>query len=413
MMDTTSTDISSLADTLAQTIQEVVQDCMIPEEQVMVEPLLEPSPEAYDDSQICDELSELSIDDLLTESLPFSVGRTSGLDSPTDLFEPTEAIEPHQDAVDEALTQAPSSDSEPMPALEPIHLPRQPEPTHLLRPIYFNLALSGGSVKGISHVGALKVLEERGLLDLKQLKSIAGTSAGSLLGMLIVLGFSLDEIWQFLYELDITRLMDPNPLLFLQRCGVESGQILHNFFEKILTQSTNIKHINFRQLYELTSIHYTVVGSCLTTKEAVYYDHINTPNFKVSMAVRISISMPGFFTPVSIGDRKYIDGAILDDYPMGLFADRLDETIGIMITNEFNTEYQYPEEYFRAVLNLFLYKHFFKAAEKWSANTIFVTKSAPGVNLFSFDIDQSTKKKLYQNGLDAAIDFCEKTHPSL
>ena len=394
MMDTTSTDASSpkaqLAHTLALTVQELMID------------LPPTSPEADNESQICDDISELSINDL---------------------FGPIETAKLHEEATDEVIEEGSSTDGELILAIEPVPEPVIPSEPILLpntlsrsehtsqRPIYFNLALSGGSVKGISHVGALKVLEERGLIDLKQLKSIAGTSAGSLLGMLIVLGFSLDDIWQFLYELDITKLMDPNPLLFLQRCGVESGQILHNFFEKILTQSTNIKHINFRQLYELTGIHYTVVGSCLTTKEAVYYDYLNTPNFKVSMAVRISISMPGFFTPVSIGDRKYIDGAILDDYPMGLFADRLDETVGIMITNEFNTEYQYPEEYFRAVLNLFMYKHFYKAAEKWSSNTIFVAKSAPGVNLFSFDIDQVTKKQLYQNGFDAAIEFCNTHHP--
>ena len=37
------------------------------------------------------------------------------------------------------------------------------------------------------------------------------------------------------------------------------------------------------------------------------------------MAIRISISMPGFFTPVTIDNKKYIDGAILDNYPINFF----------------------------------------------------------------------------------------------
>ena len=164
-----------------------------------------------------------------------------------------------------------------------ININIQPEPD----PQYKNLVLSGGSVKGIAHIGALKKLVDEKLIVLNKLKAVAATSVGSLFALLIVLGFSIEEIWNFILYLDMKKMVNPDFFLFLKKCGFDNGQIIYNLFEEILTKKTNIKHINFRQLHELTKIHLTVVGSCLTTKEPVYYDHINTPNFKVSITALI------------------------------------------------------------------------------------------------------------------------------
>ncbi|AQN68265.1 patatin-like phospholipase [Saudi moumouvirus] len=273
---------------------------------------------------------------------------------------------------------------------------------------YKNLVLSGGSVRGISHIGAIKVLIDKKILDLKKLEAVAGTSAGSIIGLLIVLGFDIDEIWEFVLELDMKKVVNPDIFLVLSKCGVETGRILYNLFEEILYTKTNHKHINFKQLYEITKIRFIVVGSCLTTKKPIYYDYINTPNFKVSMAIRISIGMPLFFAPIDIDGNKYIDGAILDNYPISLFNKELDKTIGILICNEYNTNYKYFEQYFFAVINLFMHQYYLKTADQYVENTICVNKSPDNVFIFNFDLDNETKKKIFNCGVEAAQEFIEK-----
>lgn len=277
-----------------------------------------------------------------------------------------------------------------------------------INPQYKNLVLSGGSIKSISQIGAIKKLIDEKLIDISKLKALAGTSAGSLIGLLIVLGFSIDEIWEFIYCLNMGNMVKPDILLFLRKCGVETGQIIHNLIEEILTKKTGIKHINFRQLYEITNVHFTVVGSCLTTKQIIYYDHINTPNFKVSMAIRISIGIPGFFIPITIENKKYIDGGVLNNYPMNLFDDKLEETIGILICNEFNTNYKYPEQYFMAVMNLFMYNYYEKTAKQYASNTIYINKTIDGVSMVNFDIDNNIKIELYNCGIEAVEEFIKK-----
>ena len=161
-------------------------------------------------------------------------------------------------------------------------------------PKYKNLVLSGGSIKGISHIGSIKKLVDAKLLDLKKLKCVTGTSSGALLGCLIVLGFTIEEIWQFILCIDLNKLIRPDIFMILNKCGVETGQIIHNLFEEIITRKTNIKHINFEQLFELTKIHFIVVGSCLTTKETIYYDYIKTPNFKVLLRLEFRLVCQDF-----------------------------------------------------------------------------------------------------------------------
>ena len=273
---------------------------------------------------------------------------------------------------------------------------------------YINLVLSGGSVKGISHLGAIKKLIDEKLIDLTKLKAIAGSSIGSLLALLIVLGFTIDEIWEFIYNLNIEKMMKPNFCLLLEKCGIETGQSICNLLEEIIYRKTNIKHITFKQLYEITNIHYTIVGSCLTTKEVVYFDHIKTPLLKVSMAIRISISIPGLFTPVTINNKKYIDGAILNNYPMNIFEKEMDKTIGVLIGNEYNTDFKYPEEYVLAIMNLFMCNYYEKSAQKYSNNTVLVNKIPKKVSVFGFNIDNETKIDLYNCGIEAVNDFVNK-----
>ena len=275
-------------------------------------------------------------------------------------------------------------------------------------PLYHNLVLSGGSLKGVSHIGALARLSQEGLIDLRRIKAIAATSAGAMLGLLLVLGLDLQEIWNIIVNLDVTKIMNPDFGMLLTKCGVEIGQNLLDFFENLLTIKTGIQHINFRQLYKKTGIDFTIVGSCLTSRKPVYFNRQNTPTLKVSIAVRISLSIPFLFVPVTVDDNKYIDGGILDNYPMTHFANELDKTIGIMICNEYSTIYQNIEEYVVAIINLFMHHFYESQRDKWSADTIYVYKTATKVNILDFNVDDATKIELIKIGMEAAHEFVTK-----
>lgn len=273
-------------------------------------------------------------------------------------------------------------------------------------PKYHNIVLSGGSVRGISHIGALSKLVEAKLVDFSKLKAIAGSSVGSVIATLIVLGYSVKDLSDFIYQLDIPKLVKPDIMLLINKYGVDNGHIIYNLFEKIITERTNVKHISFLQLYELTGIHLTITGTCLTTKQVVYYDHINTPSFKVSVAMRISIGMPGFFTPIDIDGLCYVDGSVMNDYPINLFEDDIEHTIGIRINDIYDTSFSCFESYFSALMKLFMY-NYYQTSPEYNDNTINIVDTDNKTNIFNFNINNDTKTILYQSGYDQCQKYIE------
>jgi hypothetical protein len=69
----------------------------------------------------------------------------------------------------------------------------------------FGLALSGGGIRGVAHIGVLKALEEEGLVP----SWIAGTSAGSIVAGLYAYGYSTQELVRIAVDLQ-PKYIDPN-----------------------------------------------------------------------------------------------------------------------------------------------------------------------------------------------------------
>ena len=54
------------------------------------------------------------------------------------------------------------------------------------------LCLSGGGIKGVAHIGAIKALEEKGI----KFDYVSGTSSGSIIATLYACGFTTDEMYE-------------------------------------------------------------------------------------------------------------------------------------------------------------------------------------------------------------------------
>ena len=67
-----------------------------------------------------------------------------------------------------------------------------------------NLVISGGGIKIISAFGVIKYLEENNLL--KSINNFYGTSAGSILCLILILGFNAEEIIKFIEDFDLNKI---------------------------------------------------------------------------------------------------------------------------------------------------------------------------------------------------------------
>ncbi|MCS5711340.1 patatin-like phospholipase family protein [Candidatus Berkiella aquae] len=94
------------------------------------------------------------------------------------------------------------------------------------RPPIENLVLEGGGVRGFAYLGALEVLAENGILQ--NVKRIAGSSAGAIVGLLLALGCEPAEIAKIMEkDLELSKLLDPkyavDPTRFIPIGGMKIG----------------------------------------------------------------------------------------------------------------------------------------------------------------------------------------------
>src|SRR3954468_12886330 len=71
---------------------------------------------------------------------------------------------------------------------------------------YKNLVMEGAGIRGIAYTGALKLLEERHMLD--SVQRVAGTSVGSMVAVLLGVGYSADELKEIMFDLKIQTFND-------------------------------------------------------------------------------------------------------------------------------------------------------------------------------------------------------------
>ncbi|RKX27056.1 MAG: hypothetical protein DRP45_01965, partial [Candidatus Zixiibacteriota bacterium] len=81
------------------------------------------------------------------------------------------------------------------------------DPWTEIEPYRIGLALSGGGARGLSSIGLLRALEERGI----RVEALAGTSIGGVVGGLYACGYSPDELTDIIEDLDFSSLLSNSP----------------------------------------------------------------------------------------------------------------------------------------------------------------------------------------------------------
>ncbi|WP_125153582.1 patatin-like phospholipase family protein [Clostridium rectalis] len=215
----------------------------------------------------------------------------------------------------------------------------------------------GGGVKAIGFAGALKVMENHGY----NFRNIAGTSAGSIVGALLSVGYCANEIKGMMSSLDYSKMKDRgglnipgitpfNNIIFNK--GLYKGNYIENWMETMLQKKLKLNRkvkfkdliipnefgilINNKKYKRKYKLH--IIATDITREKMIILPEdikdygIEPDELEVSLAVRMSISIPYFFQPVmiksSIDGWKYfmVDGGLLSNYPVWLFDNGIEPT---------------------------------------------------------------------------------------
>ena len=282
-----------------------------------------------------------------------------------------------------------------------------------------NLVLKGGGVLGIAYAGAIKELENEGLL--KKIKRVAGTSAGSITAALIALNYNADEITTIVSSTNFNSFEDhKNPLHIATKYGLYEGVFLLDWIEELIHKKTNNAKITFGEMEALGHKELRVFSSDLTDGVIREFSARKTPNAVVSESIRASMSIPLFFEawkfPNAIpDDHFYVDGGLIYNYPITTFSP--ENTLGFYLINKS----KYPQlatgedhvvsdnqlqddQLLKYIEKLFITMREsqqldFMQDEDQKAISVLIDDF--GISPLDFTLGDDDKKKLYEEGMSA------------
>lgn len=175
------------------------------------------------------------------------------------------------------------------------------------------LVLSGGGVKGVGTLGAVRTLHRSGVLS--GIKTVVGTSAGALVGAVAATSADFDGALQVICDHGYTPDFDFNR--FFKVFGLDSGQCIDSLASRLLEDPD----VTFSQVLARHGKRFIVCVTNLCTRSAEYLGPDTHPDMPVTLALRMSCSVPLLFGAVPHKGAWYADGSITDNFPCNWAAD--------------------------------------------------------------------------------------------
>jgi len=159
------------------------------------------------------------------------------------------------------------------------------------------LVLSGGGARGFAHLGVIRALREARV----PIDFVGGSSIGSIIAAGVAVGWSDDEM-----------------RLRYRRSFVDSNPVNDYTFPFVaLTRGRKVSRLLEREyggvLIEDLRQPYFCISANLTTGRALEHR-----DGRLAEALRASVAIPGVMPPVYRGDDVLVDGAAIDNLPVGI-----------------------------------------------------------------------------------------------
>lgn len=287
-----------------------------------------------------------------------------------------------------------------------------------------DLVCKGGGVKGIALIGAICYLEEKGY----KWQKIAGTSAGAIVGSLIAVGYTGLELKEILINTNYKDFNSKNhlqgipligqPLSLITQKGIYTADGVENF----LINHYNAKgKVKFKDISTNGISKLKVLTVDVTTHELLILPddlvkfNIDPLEFEISKAVRMSMSIPFYYTPSILkknGINNYlVDGGLLSNFPIWIFdVPRVPRwpTFGLKLLSDSdvttppsrNNIINYVGDIVETLLDknedVYLYN-------KDSVRTIDIPTL--GVKVTDFNLSREKAEELFNSGYNSAKDF--------
>jgi NTE family protein len=280
----------------------------------------------------------------------------------------------------------------------------------------------GGGTKIMGLVGGMAAIESRGFTP----SNLAGTSAGAIVAAMRAAGYTPSEMRVLMDDLDFRKFKDKarwgtKSYHLIRHKGIYAGDFFYEYAKETLAAKgvstfgdLKTSEADPRWRYKLKVIASDISQGRMITlpTDAVLYD-IDPDKLEVALAIRMSMSIPGFFRPVIAKKSYIVDGGLLSNFPIWLFdADEAPSwpTFGLILREPHSMD---PHKirgtisYMMAIFKTMMKAHDRKviSGEDYFHRLIQIPTGEIGT--MDFDLTSAQKEFLYYSGFNAGSEFID------
>ena len=176
----------------------------------------------------------------------------------------------------------------------------------------------------IQILSAVQELERNEYLNMQNIESIYGTSAGAIIGVMLSLGFDWETLndyiikrpWQDVFPVKVQNILDA-----YTKKGIFDIKTVEKCFKPLFDAKDIPLDINMEDFYELTKKELHIFSFEVNEYKVVDISYKTYPKLKVLQAIQMTCALPVLVTPVCIEDKCFMDGGVGCNYPLSFCVD--------------------------------------------------------------------------------------------
>ena len=284
-----------------------------------------------------------------------------------------------------------------------------------------HLVLSGGGPIMIQILAAIQELEQNKYLDMNQIESIYGTSAGAVIGIMISLQFEWETLndyiikrpWQDVFSVKVQHILDS-----YSKKGIFDIKTIQKCFKPLFDAKNISLDITMEEFFQLTKKDIHLYTFEVNEYKIEDISHTTHPTLPLLHAVQMTCAIPVLITPVFIENKCYMDGGVACNYPLQFCLDsgkQVNEILGFknkyLDDAQTNTNVTVDASLLDYLLS-FLFKSIFHINTKYIQPSIQNEVILDTTRLSYETLKQSisnidVRKDLFEKGKQSAIQYLE------
>jgi predicted acylesterase/phospholipase RssA len=279
-----------------------------------------------------------------------------------------------------------------------------------------HIVITGGGPSLIQCISAIRYLNEVNVIDIDNIESIYGTSAGAIIGALLCMRFDWDTIIDYILKRpwhEVFNLNAQNVLEAYQKKGLFNRIVIEKMFHPLFLAKDISFDITLKSFYEYSKIELHVFAfeiNNFVTEDISYLTH---PNIKLLDAILMSSSVPILVAPTFIENKCYVDGGVCANYPLEpciTSGKNIDEILGFR--NNYNDYKKKMIDVNSTLIDLMfclcfnIFNHFMNQPTPSIKYEVFCNVNMLSLEyIYSFLNSFDLRKEYYEKGIESAKEF--------